>query len=244
MNSFFINQPWNLVLLAVAMHLVDYALTLRGARLYAGQDRYTAEGSYELNPAFSQDINNLRKISPRFLIRLAVCTLFYICLVWSFKAYSASEDSFPEATIVFFNMMFGMVIGSLTYLIERHLFNIFLFRNLANRAFSDGHLRYPRSSTYAISAALFRIQSLVALLYAVLLAEAFFAGTALMLWMLSQQHTALGKRIASEEAAAAKGEVLPPDPPPIKQVIRFLLLLVGSLIVTVLLLLLLAYILG
>src|SRR5690606_10625322 len=111
-------------------------------------------------------------------------------------------------------------------------------------AFAEGQLHYPRSSTYAISAALFKIQALAALFYALLLAESFFAGSTLMLWLLGHQHAALGKRAALEEAAAAKGEVLPPAPPATKRIIPILLLLVGSLIVTVLLLILLAYIIG
>lgn len=244
MISYLINEPWLLVLLAISLHLADYALTIRGARLYAAQDRIKSEGSYELNPAFAHDVDNLRRISPKFLLRLGLSAAIYIALAWSFQAYSTSEDTIAEASVIFFNMLFGMAIGMLVYIIERHLLNIFLFRNLATPSFADGRLHYPRSSNYAISAAMFKIQSAAALFYAVLLGEPFFAGTALMMWVLGQQHTALGKRAASEEGAAARGEILPPEPSAVKQVVRLLLLLAGALVATILLLILLAYLLG
>ncbi len=244
MISYLIHNPWLLVVGAVILHCIDYGLTIRGAQLYAAQNHYKSEGSYELNPAFENDINGLKRISPKFLIRVGLATLIYVIVAMGLHAYANSDNTYPEAASIAYNLIFGMVIGGLLVIIERHAFNVYLFRQLAAPAFADGQIRYSRASTYSISSAMFFIQSGSALLYGIILGEAFFFGSAIMVWSLAQQHRTFGKRVAAEAAAAAAGEAPPPAEKPGRQLLRILLLLIAGLLITVMLLLGLVYFVG
>jgi len=237
MISYLIENSWLLVVGAVFLHFFDYGLTIRGARLYAAQDHYKAEGSYELNPNFENDVNALNWISSKFLIRVGLATLLYVILAVGLRAYVESDNAYPEAARIIYNLIFGMVIGGLLVIIERHAFNIYLFRQLAKPGFAQGQIRYSRASTYSVSSAMLFIQAGSALIYCVLLGEAFFFGSAIMVWSLAQQHQTLGKRAAAEDAAVAAGEAPSPAEKSGRQLVRLLLLLVVGLVVTILILL-------
>ena len=143
---------------------------------------------------------------------------YVIVAVW-LQVYVES-NTYPEAARAIYYLVFGMVIGNLLVIIQRHAFNIYLFGQLAKPGFASGQIRYSRASAYNVSSAMFFIQAGSALIYCLLLGEAFFFGSAIMVWSLAQQHRTLGKRAAVEEAAVAAGEAPPPPEKAGRQLVR------------------------
>jgi hypothetical protein len=58
----------------MALYVSDYLLTIASVRLYQAPDKVVFEGSYEITPLFQNDVNALRRISPRLLLALAGST--------------------------------------------------------------------------------------------------------------------------------------------------------------------------
>ena len=64
------------------MFVLDYALTLQGARLAQSAGRHNAfSGGYELTPIYREDIAALRRISPRFA-GVLVLVAFLLLVEW------------------------------------------------------------------------------------------------------------------------------------------------------------------
>jgi hypothetical protein len=64
---------WAGLLLWGSLYVADHALTLYCARLYQPGVRnvFAFEGSFELTPYFQNDVDALRRVSPRFILALA-----------------------------------------------------------------------------------------------------------------------------------------------------------------------------
>jgi hypothetical protein len=77
------DHVWVAIALWAALYIADYQLTITSARLYVqGARQYSeVEGSYELNPIFEEDVDALRRFSPRFFVLLIVTSLL-ILLAW------------------------------------------------------------------------------------------------------------------------------------------------------------------
>ncbi|MGD8627380.1 MAG: hypothetical protein PVJ34_22800 [Anaerolineae bacterium] len=77
------DHVWVTIALWAALYISDYQLTITSARLYARDARQYSEveGSYELNPFFEEDVDALRRFSPRFFVWLILISLF-ILLAW------------------------------------------------------------------------------------------------------------------------------------------------------------------
>jgi hypothetical protein len=74
---------WLTTALWAIIYLSDDYLTIAGARLMRGhlREHITYEGSYEITPVFQKDVDQLRLVSPAFLIRL-LASLLLLPLIW------------------------------------------------------------------------------------------------------------------------------------------------------------------
>src|SRR5207249_3443743 len=82
LEKLLVQNVWVTPILWAAIYISDYYTTIFAARLYkAGANKHVIfQGSIELTPVFQDDVDNLRKISPRFLWRLAISTCVVIAM--------------------------------------------------------------------------------------------------------------------------------------------------------------------
>jgi hypothetical protein len=120
------------------VYLLDYALTIYAARLYlAGANRHLSfGGSLELTPQFQKDVDQLRRVSPRFIFFLLLSNLALI-LVWLLAVWVLSLPGL-------FALAAGAVILREVPVLLRHSRNLGLFRNARQPGALTGRLAYAR----------------------------------------------------------------------------------------------------
>ena len=129
-----IQNIWIIILFWSLLYLGDYYLTIYSAKKFREQlaDHYEFDRSFELNPIFEKDVNNLRLFSPRHIISwLLTSLLFY--LLWVFT----ESSNIPQ--------LFHFMLGQL-FLLEitihlRHLRNISIIKSYTEGAIT-GHIKY------------------------------------------------------------------------------------------------------
>jgi len=111
------NYP-ELLLIPVAM-LLDYYLTILG-EIYRkkGYNRHFKVEHYELNPSFQSEIKNIQRISPKFLLRVALVSIILIVLL-----EIVAESIYVDLILGYFLVSRGTIIGA-------HLSNIVIFRSI------------------------------------------------------------------------------------------------------------------
>jgi hypothetical protein len=141
--GYLMHYPWIPAVAWLVIYTSDYYLTLWGAKLSRAQNIIAMEGSYELTPEYVRDVDELRKLSPTFLVWLMVGAAVLLI-----AAQFAHE--LPEC--------YGVVVGYLVIMElaihMRHFANICFYRWLADsdNAGIEGRIYYPRAVTYRLSA--------------------------------------------------------------------------------------------
>src|SRR5262245_18266760 len=134
-----LDSAWLGPLLWMALYASDYFLTIACARMYQAQDKIVFEGSYEITPLFQDDVNALRRLSPRFVVA-SLATTGYVVLLQRIDGRSSGLYLFALG---------AMVLTELTVHIL-HLRNWFMFRNALSHI--QGRLAYPRGLLLRMSA--------------------------------------------------------------------------------------------
>jgi len=132
----FLDRLWPGLLVWLLLYISDYGLTLACARLYqaGARDKIAFEGSYEINPYYQQDINALRRVSPRFLAALV------LSLVWLTAVWWVAMELWPP----FYAFGLGAVILLELAIHMRHFRNLVLFRAIVVTGSVRGRIEYPR----------------------------------------------------------------------------------------------------
>jgi|SRR5579859_771022 len=125
-----IDNPWFALALWLLSYLADYYLTLYSARLYrqGAQAHVAFEGSLELTPYYQADIDQLRRVSLRFILAV-VWSVLLLELIWYL---SIVVLKLPWA----FEFLLGGLVLREAAVLMRHARNIALFR--AARAEGQG----------------------------------------------------------------------------------------------------------
>ena len=142
-----LDNPWTALAAWLLSYVADYYLTLYSARLYrAGAKDFIAfDGSLELTPDYQNDIDHLRRVSPRFILAV----LFSVLIV---------EGVWYLSTVVFgAPYMFKFLVGGLVLreaaVSMRHARDIALFRAARHGgAGLGGQLHYARWLSLRLSA--------------------------------------------------------------------------------------------
>jgi len=180
-----IDNPWFGLGLWLLSYLADYYLTLYSARLYrqGAQDYVAFEGSLELTPYYQNDIDRLRRVSPRFLLAL-VWSVLLLELIWYL---SMIVLKLPAA----FEFVLGGLVLREAAVLMRHARNIALFRAARRGAGGlglSGKIIYARRFSLRQSAVeLWTYAALFALL-AALTASWLLAGGAFACALTGFQH--------------------------------------------------------
>jgi len=194
---------WPTLALWTAVYVLDYALTIRSARLYrAGANQHlTFGGSLELTPAFQKDVDQLRRASPRFIFFLILSNLLLGGL-WMLAV-----------VILPLPGVFALAAGSLILreapILLRHARNLSLFQSARQPGALTGRLDYARWLVLKNSALeLFSFAVFFALVFA-LARDWFWLGGAIGCAVLGLSHG----RMARQARAATASANTPPNPP-------------------------------
>ena len=186
---------WPGLLMWTFLYCSDYFLTITCARMYRDgvREMIAFEGSYEITPYYQQDVDALRKWSPRF-IKALVLSLLLLSLIW----WLSMQVRVPGL------YLFGL--GAVT-LVEvpvhtRHLKNFFFFRDLLRTGGVRGRIQYPRPVTLRLSATEFLIWAgLFAVLF-LLTREWFVLGGVVQCAVVAVKHRKLAEQHVAKAAAA------------------------------------------
>ena len=183
---------WPAFLLWGALFAGDYAFTIWGARLYrrGPSEVIVFEGSYELTPAYRQDVDAGRMFSPRFVLALLVSSATLVLAWWLARGGWIPWDWFAFAV--------GAVALRELPVYTRHLQNIVYFRNFARLRVAPGsRIEYPRALVYRLSTVDLAVAGIFLLGLAILMGSAFLFGGAVGCFAVALQHAAWARRSPS-----------------------------------------------
>jgi hypothetical protein len=178
-----LDNPWVALVLWLASYFADYYLTLYSARLYSqgAQDHFGFEGSLELTPYYQNDIDQLRRVSLRFLLAV-VWSVLLLELIWYL---SHNLLYWPPA----FEFVLGGLLLSEAAVIMRHMRNIGLFRAARQGGVGlEGKVSYSRRLSLRQSALELWSYTLLFALLALPTASWFLAGGAFACALTGLQH--------------------------------------------------------
>jgi hypothetical protein len=135
--------------LVVATFFADYSLTHLGARLSDGaRDRWSVEGSYEMNPAWEGQIDSGRWFGWRVLAvpALLAIALAAVRLLADFEGYWLVPG--------FFGLAAGTMLLLQAPVLMVHGANLLSFHDLADPTALEGGVRYSRWYVYRQAALL------------------------------------------------------------------------------------------
>ena len=186
-----------------AAYVLDYALTIRSARLYrAGANQHlTFGGSLELTPVFQKDVDRLRRVSPRFIFFLILSNLL-LGMLWVLAV-----------VILPLPGVFALAAGSLILreapILLRHARNLSLFQSARQPGALIGRLDYARWLVLKSSALELFTFAIFFLLVFALARDWFWLGGAIGCAALALSHRRMARRARLVTASAGT----PPGPP-------------------------------
>ena len=176
------------IILWAITYILDYYLTILGARLYKdGANRHIVfEGSYELTPAFKEDVDSLLLVSPTFVRNLVLScgTIFVVWLV---------DVEFRDGYYIFAGLVGALFLREAAIYV-RHIRNIAMFLFARGEDSVRGRIEYRKWFTLRISATeLFTFAIFYYLLYQ-LDRSWFFLGGAIACLVTGIQHWVYASR--------------------------------------------------
>ena len=196
--STMISNVWFALGLWICVYTADYALTLRGARLYRqGAHAYLRfDGSYELNPLFERDIDQQRRVSRRFLAMLAAT-----CVTIWFAWRATQIHLFPAVAFIFW---MGVLLLMEVPILMRHTRNLFTFRALQQASDVRGQIIYPRWLTLQLSALDFGLFAVLFLILSSVADPWFFLGGTLGCLSVTLHHIRFARHAKARAASTAE----------------------------------------
>ena len=197
MPNVFLSHWWPGVLVWGALYVLDFAMTMRCARLYrdGAREKIRFEGSYEITPIFQRDVDRLRVVSPRFLVLLVLYATL-LGVTWSLTVRWEPR---------LYMYLLGGMIGVQMAVHIRHFRNFVLFRNLIANEGVRGRIEYSRPVVLRISAAEIGAFGMMFAILAALTVSWFLVGAAMSCMAMAWKHYQwAGKQtvIAQEKSAA------------------------------------------
>ena len=185
-----LHQIWFTLLIWSALYFGDYYLTIFTAQKITTEmaQHLEFERSFELNPFFERDVNQLRRISPRFLLMWLVTSVF-LYLAWGIS-------KLIDLPALFDFLAGELILLELTVQL-RHLRNLALIKSYRDGALT-GHLRYAYWFGLRLSAWDLFAFSVFCMILAVLLRSWFFAGGIVGNLILAYKHWTRSKKALLE----------------------------------------------
>ncbi len=188
-------HAWLMLPIWGLVYLSDYYLTIYCARLFQGplKEHIRFEGSFELTPAFQKDVDALRLLSPRFLLRLLLAFPL-VFLVW----WLASE--FLGMPQFFYFLMGGLLLREVAVHL-RHARNIALAHLVRTAGSIQGRIEYSRWLSLRLSAIELSSFGVIFLALSVAMGSWFFLGGAFASLLTGYQHWRYARKQAAPKLA-------------------------------------------
>jgi len=182
------------------LYLLDYALTIHGARLKRAcpQDRYRIEGSYELTPYYQPDVDSLHRFSWRLFLMIPVGWSI-LGMTW---VLTVRGGSFPEVYLAFLG---AMVLVELP-IFGRHFMTSSFYRDMALPGAAKGSIEISRWVIYRRSAVEFFSFSALFLAVFILEQDWLFLGGALKCLATAIRHRFTARRLKDNKLLLNVGE--------------------------------------
>jgi hypothetical protein len=181
-------QLWPMLALWSVLYVLDYTLTIHSARLYqTGVNKHLRfGGSLELTPVFQKDVDQLRRLSPRFIFFLllsnaVLAVLWFICVR-------------VLAVPGLFALLAGVVILREAPILLRHWRNLALFKSAQQPGALTGFLEYARWLTLQQSAVELLSFAVLFVFVFALARDTFWLGGAAGCAILALNHYGLARR--------------------------------------------------
>jgi hypothetical protein len=196
--SILFSSVWPGLTAWVILYISDYALTIACARLYRSgvNEKLVLEGSFEITPFFQEDIDSLRRISPRFLAMLFVSTLL-LATVWFLSAQSTPE--------LYVFASGSMILLELT-VHTRHLKNLFMFRAMSKSDCVRGRIEYSRPFILRMSSDELLVFSAMFLVLFLFTQSWFVLGGATACFSTAMKHRRLSRKVPSKAPVGVEPE--------------------------------------
>lgn len=189
MEYWLASSPWYGIILWIIFYSSDYYLTLYCARGFREIGHFQFEGSFELNPRFETDINNLRPISRRHIVLLFACSLMLLIVWWITRLSVSLERTYP--------LYLGMALLIEVAVHLRHLRNVSLIREIKRNGGVEGQITYKRWFSYRISALELYTLATLFLLISLVTYSLFFLGGAIICYATGLMHNRFAKKAMS-----------------------------------------------
>jgi uncharacterized ion transporter superfamily protein YfcC len=183
---------WFIILVWIALYIGDYYLTIYTAQKITTEmaQHLEFERSFELNPLYEGDVNQLRKISPRFILMLLLTSGFLLVAWWVTRLLQLPA---------LFDFLAGELILLEMTVQLRHLRNLALIQSYQPGAII-GHLRYAYWFGLRLSGWELFAVSASYLILGILLGSWFLAGGAVGNFLAGLKHWNRSKKIYRESA--------------------------------------------
>ena len=193
-------QLWVVLPVPLLLFLSDHYLTILAARYLkeGAGEHIQREGSYELTPAWQDDVDALRLFSPKFL-RAALSFSLLIVVFW----FVSREN---DLAMFFFRLFWGGHILLELCIHIRHARNITLFRCAKTHQGVRGRVWTARWLSYRQSAVQLLAWCALLLVLHLLTGSVFVLGGGVMLGCTSLSHWKLSQTTAN---APASGRLSP-----------------------------------
>ena len=192
-TELFVHYPWLAALLWGVLHATDYLLTIVGvvhSRRVADQVSFE---SYELNPLFRKPVEEVRWLSPRFLLSLLIIALLF----WFIFGTAAQVVQMEEFSWLLHLVggLLGLLVFTRLVLIAGHLSNIWMFRELQRDPKAlTGKARYALDFSLKLSAVRFASFGAVLATAAVVTAHSWLVGGAVGCGLFAVKHALTARR--------------------------------------------------
>lgn len=145
-ETWLVESAWGGPLVASLLLVVDYVLTIVGARSYRKHvaPYFAHEGSFELNPYYEKDVDRLRWFSGRLVAASAILALALLAIRW----LDRSLETYPLA----YSFALGIVILRAVPVYVRHFRMLYLARTIRSEKRLEGRVWYPRPFSLRLSA--------------------------------------------------------------------------------------------
>lgn len=184
-----LDSMWPGLIAWTLLSISYYALTIICASLYKKGVQATIlfEGSYELTPAYQRDVDQLKRVSPRFVASL-VASVIVIALAWRLVRASSPR---------LYSFMLGALLLQLTVHV-RHIRNLSLFRAIAKGEGVRGRIEYSRR--IALRMSVIELTSFAGMFFVMFAFTGswFVLGGTIACLAIAQQHRELARKSAPD----------------------------------------------
>jgi hypothetical protein len=170
--------------------MADYYLTILGAWYLkkGASEHFAPQGGYELNPMYVTEVEQLRKVSPKFMMWVVINSALLTAL-W----FCAQGD--PSAVSIY-RFFCGMLMLRTGVIVLRHAESLTILRSMACHEGVSGNIQYERWLSYRLSAVSLAGFSTLFLLTFLLTGSAFVLGGSVSCLLLAVKHRIYSRRAA------------------------------------------------